>query len=261
MPDKNKNKQLGEEEYQLPDEEYVAPEASAQPENVYHEPEDEAEAAPKSKLAGVMQSSLAHLSRFKEYIPETRNKRILLALGLVVVLFIIVHFATDDSSSVTPEAVQTPKAAPVVAQQPNNQMLGSLDSLRAHSSRTTQKIGDMQAQISDLQTALTQTQSTNQGLQKSVSALSAQVDALSTQLKRVMRGIGGKKVRLAPSIVFHIRAIIPDRAWIASNTGDALSVTLGDQVAGYGVVRAINPEKGVISTSSGRNIYYGQNDF
>ncbi|MCX7125751.1 MAG: type IV secretion protein IcmG, partial [Gammaproteobacteria bacterium] len=62
-------------------------------------------------------------------------------------------------------------------------------------------------------------------------------------------------------MVFHLRAVLPDRAWITSTSGETITVTIGDPIQDYGTVQAIDVQHGIIETSSGRKIEYGSNDY
>lgn len=260
MPDKDQ-KNIYDEEYHLPEEEYIAPEVDdTHPEGVYGEEVSEASAPSRSPFAKVF-----------SHLPQTRNMRIVLAIGVVVLVFVIFHFLHADQGTVipkpAPQPVQAtaPQPAPVVQQplqttQPNNNALDSLNALQSSHSETVQKLNDMQSQITDLQNALSQSQTTNQQLQNALTTLTGQVSTLSTKLNSLIAGLSEKPAH-GFRLIYHIRAVLPDRAWLVSNTGEALTVTIGNRLKEYGIVRGIDPERGIIDTSSGRKIYYGSNDF
>ena len=59
---------------------------------------------------------------------------------------------------------------------------------------------------------------------------------------------------------YHIQAVIPGRAWLIATNGATLTVREGTAVAGYGMVRLIDPSQGRVTTSSGQVIRFSQED-
>lgn len=265
MPDKDQ-RNIHEEEYQLPEEEYIAPEVGE------HHLDDSLEnEAPEPE-----KSSVSAFSRAFSHLPQTRNMRILLVVGVVVVLFVIFHFlhtgrvkglptpapqiAQVTTTEPPPPVAQTQTQPQPIPQQSDN-ALSSLGALQASTSENTEKLNNMQSQISDMQTALAQSQASNQQLQQALTTLTDQVNTVTSRLNNLLAALDSGKGSLSSRIVYHIRAILPDRAWIMSNTGETLTVTIGDRIQQYGIVQSIDPQQGIIGTSSGRKIYYGRNDF
>ena len=78
-----------------------------------------------------------------------------------------------------------------------------------------------------------------------------------TQPKRVVHHINKPS---APPIHYYIQAVIPGRAWIIATNGSTLTVREGTNIAGYGIVRLIDPLDGRIVTSSGQIIRFSQED-
>jgi cell division protein FtsB len=247
MANENKNTPQ-DDEYQFPQDEYISS-GEAKP-----EPEVSAEVPVESEMDASRTSKITH---FLRKFPPIKNKRIVVVIVVVIALFFIFHFL-NPSKKIQPVAqVQPVAVAPEpVVQQSNNDM-GSLDSLRAHSSRAESQIHDLQAQLSNMQNSLSQMQTSNQTLQKSVADLTAQMQGMSSQLEAALSRVRSR----GSSVAYHLRAVQPDRAWITSNTGQTVSVTLGDYVKQYGRVKSIDSQRGIIVTTSGRKIEYGPNDY
>lgn len=113
----------------------------------------------------------------------------------------------------------------------------------ATSSLQDKKIKKLEAQIVRMKLLLTATQ--------------AKVDALTE--KKVIKA--KKEAAKRAALRYTIRAMLPGRAWLSSNQGHSLSVTIGDSLGGdYGKVTEINPHDGTITTSSGMQILLGHND-
>lgn len=111
--------------------------------------------------------------------------------------------------------------------------------------------------------------------------LSQQFQAMSTQVQQMICNPGefcsqakaipvvkekayvAKRIRhrkVAKPLVYHVKALIPGRAWLESNRGTTTSVKVGDTLKNYGQITSINPNTGMVDTSSGRVIKYGRYD-
>jgi len=189
---------------------------------------------------------------FSNLSPKVR--RIILALVAVIILVIVFHFISEKPAPVIEQ--------PVVQSAPSNtdnlQTLNSLDALRLHSTQTESQLSKLKNDVSDLRDTLNESQAQNQKLQEQVSALADQVKILTNDMDKVLEKLTPKKVE---KIVYHLRAVLPDRAWIMSSSGNEESVTMGDHVSGYGTIKSIDAKTGVLTTSSGRKIVFGPNDY
>jgi intracellular multiplication protein IcmG len=58
------------------------------------------------------------------------------------------------------------------------------------------------------------------------------------------------------SYAYRLQAAIPGRAWLMRSDGANVTVSLGDKIPGYGTIVGIDPNEGVVQTSSGANIKY-----
>lgn len=61
-------------------------------------------------------------------------------------------------------------------------------------------------------------------------------------------------------VTYSIKAIVPGRVWLDSSKGNSMTVTVGDHLIGYGVVKKVDARLGQVFTSSGKVITYGEND-
>ena len=57
-----------------------------------------------------------------------------------------------------------------------------------------------------------------------------------------------------------MRAIVAGRAWLVSNKGFILTVRPGSKLKRYGKITKIDPDNGIVKTSSGFIIRYGSKD-
>jgi DNA-binding FrmR family transcriptional regulator len=56
---------------------------------------------------------------------------------------------------------------------------------------------------------------------------------------------------------YSVEAVVPGRAWLQTKEGRTLTVTVGEEVSGYGRVVAINSYNGKVTMSTGKVIKYG----
>ena len=259
MSDNDKNN-FSDDEYQLPEDEYTPGEESLDGgESAF---QGDAPVKKENPLASVLQ-------KVKSRMPRSRNGRIGLVVGIIVLIGLIAHFASSDSDTIPLQANKTvkkqvvqPSPQPVIQPQPvqNDQNASSINALQMSSSKVSTEMANLKSEVDDLKSGVAQYQSSIAQLQKTVDTLNAQVATLKVKLNQTIARFSSDK-KLGPELVYHLRAILPDRAWLVSNTGQTLSVTIGDTIDQYGVVQSINAQQGVIITSSGRKIYYGENDF
>lgn len=86
----------------------------------------------------------------------------------------------------------------------------------------------------------------------------AQVEQLKKSLNKPAKH---RKIKKPNVIKYHIRALVPGRAWIESENGRySKTLKVGDELAGYGTVDYILYKDGMILMSNGSYIEYGQND-
>lgn len=247
MTDEQKNKS-SDEEYQFPKDEYVSPEASH---------DEEKEAAPGAQRPS---SRLVHLiSLLPKNLSDFKNKRILFIIGGVIILILFIHFirtTTKETPQLAPIATQPAQSTQVTQ---SNDVQTTLGVLQQSGSQTQTEIQTLKSQLLDMQNNMDQLQAQNQQLQQSIATLTTQLQDLTSQLNNALTRI--RPGRSARHIVYHLRAVVPDRAWIATGRGQGISVTVGNHIPQYGVVRSIDSQNGIVTTSSGRVIKYGVNDY
>lgn|SRR3990167_430128 len=243
MTDQKNNN--SDEEYQFPQDEYVTPNSANS--------EQTTGAADQEKLSRKSHDSLLR------HVPKIRNKRIIFVVIAVVLAIIFIRIFNDNNDHQIKPAVKTPIATPKPVIQSQPVTIQPIENLSS-GSQTDTKIQALQSQIVDMQNKIDQAHIDNQQLHQTVSDLSSQLETLTQKVNQLIAALNASK-KIAPQIVFHLRAIVPDRAWITSNTGATMTVTVGDPIKTYGVVKSIDAKSGVIYTSSGRKIIYGENDF
>ncbi len=238
------DKKQHEEEYQFPADEYVEkPEHQAQ-ETTEVDEQPEVAAVNKPRFGGI-----------KKHF--TGKRKAVLLIIVVVAAGVAFKFMTDSNK--TPAAAPQPVVqAPTVAQ-PNPQVESQLADLKQTLADNQQKFNALQDQVDNMQTALSQANSSYQTLNTNLQALMQQLKKAPTPPKKA--AATKKPAKAIIPIVFHIKAIVPGRAWVFNNLGQAETISVGDSLPQYGQINAINANTGVVTTSSGKLIEYGVDDF
>lgn len=117
----------------------------------------------------------------------------------------------------------------------------------------TQKISEVSAQ--------------NKFLQDELRALNARVATMEAQFNQLMQsvikpGAAGRNAALPgaqprePKISYNVQAIIPGRAWLKSDSGEAVTVAEGDTLKDLGRVTKIDPYDGVVEINTGNKVVH-----
>ncbi|AAO91122.1 type IVB secretion system protein IcmG/DotF [Coxiella burnetii] len=237
-------KTIGDDEYQYPNEEYVAETTP---------PDEQQPAEPKPANFFV---------RFVQ-----NNKRITAVIA--VVLIVLVAFKLMSSHRSKSIDAPPPPAQPVAQQPvqsvsaPDPEMMSKLDALKQDEQSSQTTISQLQNQLQDVRNQLNQTSVQQSQLNQAIAALVDQMKQLgqSIQSEETKKSAPAKKsAPTAPPVVFHLKAIVPGRAWIISNDGLSESVSVGDPVPQYGTVKVVDANRGMVLMSSGKVIGYGAND-
>jgi len=237
--DDEKRKPMGDEEYQYPNEEYVTETT----------PTEERE--PKKRM-----NFIVHLIQ--------NNKRVTVVV-LVVIIALIAFKIMRGRNKIQPVVKSHPvvqQSAPrLVAQtQPSPELINQLNALKQSADENQAQISQLQNQLTDMGTQLRQSNSTQEQLNQSMSVLVQELKQLANKTqKQPVKKIKKAALPIRP-IVFHLKAIVPGRAWIVSNDGLSESVSVGDTIARYGTVKVVDANRGMVLTSSGKVIGYGEND-
>lgn len=249
-----------DEEYQFPSHEYLG-------ENkLEEEKETEGEFEPIPEKRNRRHEEI--LERVRSEI--IKNKRMVAIIGIVLVIFIAVNlFRPHHTTQVISTNPVRPQVSSVTSQAANNLQRGGLEGLpqqpnfeNQEASNLQQSTAANQQQLDKLQSQITSLQDTIQKLQDSQNSLATIIGSMNEQLKIISVGATAptskktpiRKVLTAILPVYHLRAIIPGRAWLEDDQGQSISVAIGDRVMGYGIITQIDAGQGLIITDSGRRI-------
>lgn len=131
-------------------------------------------------------------------------------------------------------------------------------------------ISEIKDQIKDLATKLNQVLLYSQGIGKSMGALSDRIKKQEEVIESIASGnvstpiVDSSNGRDSSQEVNQskntngiiLEAVISGRAWLRMTNDKQLSVTIGDNIPGYGKVIAIDPKKGIVTTDTGKVFKY-----
>lgn len=255
----DKNNIMNDDEYQFPKDEYLTQSAAASADTgqVHEEEVSDEKIIHKGGMSGVM-----------ERFPILKSKKLYIFGGILVVLVVgmrMMHHGSTTTVAAKPAVVTTP-AQPAV--EPNAQLMNQLDSIKSNQEDSQGSISALKNHITDLDNKLDAAADTNAQLSQSVTMLAAQVKLLTQDVQHNTKLLTAKpkkakahKPAYHPKpITYSLRAVVPGRAWVDASNGHSYSVSVGDTLAQYGKIKAIDDAGGHIYTSSGKIIDYGSND-
>lgn len=211
---------------------------------------------------------------------QTRMKRrnILFILGMVMIFWALYKFmgllfsqVKQKKSHIPPKEQVVPQKMTVV--QPITAAPSAPVLSAPVSTEQRQEISSQKTRINNLESQVANMQSTLSDMNAKLSDLSSQVSKLVTQTNKFPSPIMVHRKLHAPrrhrvfgrysdsdggGIVYsyQLQAALPGRAWLIRSDGSTTTVSLGDKIPGYGTVILIDPDAGMIQTSSGAIIKY-----
>lgn len=238
-----------------------------------------------------------HLENYNEYpgeitpteenisgpVKASKFRRLLIPIGIIVAIIIVYNILNwfsakrsqtevkqeteiaqkQEATEQIPEQPATTTTA-AVAPQPMVQQSSISQEDIASINKNNEAIKD---QLTNLNQKLEMSQSEILNLSGKMDQLASAVVTIQDELQKAKEEAENKKklkaVKPKSVIVpiYHVRAIVPDRAWLESSEGKTVTVRVGNKLEGYGTVELISPKQGMVVTSSGTIIQYGVNDF
>lgn len=182
------------------------------------------------------------------------------SLGIYKIVGALIHKIGTLSKHKVVVTAQKP-AAPVIpaAVQANI----ALDNRFNH---LEQEQRELQSHLQAFDSDLSDIKSTLMDLNSRLADINEQTQLLHTQQETFLQKQKKAKAKLierkksAPKPIYYVRAIIPGRVWLTLQDGSTLTLGMGDKLAGYGVITAIDPSEGTITLSSGAIIGYNPDD-
>lgn len=251
MSDKKHNI-MSDDEYQFPKDDYI--------DQSNKTGESESPVSDEQPDTSVeMTQSPSFFDRF----PFLKNKKLWAIAALVVVLIVgmqMMHHGADSK-----KLLQQQQSTLTAAEQAQSQMASQLSDVQSSQSATASQVTQLKQQVASLQSQVASSNATSNQLSQSVEQLTAQVKLLTQSVDQNKKAITvktpSKAAVTAKPVTYHVKAVVPGRAWLLSSTGKTLTVSNGDEINDYyGKVTLIDSDEGRVVTSSGKVIYYGQDD-
>lgn len=222
--------------------------------------------------------------------PMARN--LLIAVGVIAVIFTVyklmgLYFSPKQKTRSTAKATisktvsvtqkapvkemqirpiqpitQTPPTTSAVSTESVDKLKNELTVLVRQQNMTNKtELDRVSSSVATIRTELIDMNNNIDQLKKTIAELNTKIADLKTppkpqvvkrrRPKRVYRGIPH-----ARRTHYIIQAMIPGRAWIKAKNGSTLTISEGSRVPGYGIVREIDPQHGVVITHTGATIKY-----
>lgn len=258
-----------EQVYQYPQEEFV---------DQAIETADEDAAVSGVALPSFYQNCLAKIPQpLIDYLKQPTAKRVGLIILAVLVVFaiakIMLHASSDHSTqfvapAATPAAVAkqvVPKASTVPAV--TQASLQDLDRQSDALSKSQQQVTVLSQKVTLLQSQIKQQQIQQQQYQAAMLKFSQRILAQQQQQKQLLQQHTVQKLsdsaskqlidairqqQLQAHSKYNVQGVIPGLAWVVNQNNQTKSVRVGDSIPGYGRVTAINADKDLVYTTSGR---------
>lgn len=235
----DENPKNSNDEYQYPSEEYVT-----------ETPLDERETEPKR---------LSFLVRFL-----LNNKRIISIIVLVLIVVIAIKVMNlhkvKKTNTGRPVLVEQSQPQPQAVIPADTAILNQLSVLEKDENNNEISIGQLKRQLEDVRNQLIQASVQQMQLSRAMNTLMGKMQKLVRTTKGGHQITSVKKTVPEPPLFFHLKAVVPGRAWIINNHGVSQSVSVGDSVPQYGIVKVVDADRGMVLMSSGKVITYGEND-
>lgn len=240
-----------EDEYMFPEAEQISASSSAGTSGTADAGEASATTAASSSSTDQARA-MPNLSIF-DRIPQLR--RVSLVLVVVVVAFIgfrFLHGSADTIKKPKPQAI--PSAAQAQVQ------------IKPVESAQTRKVIALESQVSQLNDQVSDSHQAQLQMATLLKSLVNQVGALNQKLTALKAApkpapaIAKKPAAVVHKLKYQVKAIIPGRAWLLASNGKTTTVRVNDVVPGYGKVKLIDADNGLIAMSDGEMIRYGDLD-
>lgn len=228
--------------------------------------------------------------------PKTnKNRPIMIVLGIIIAVFILYKLLDIlFASRIKETMIQNPagfssnlSSAPIqqaeqshIQQQPmppnnqlaqsnQNQVMGAaindrVGALEQQSSATQSSVSSLGNQVSQMQNSMSDLNTRVSNLTNAVQELTSKFAEEEAQKAAIAEEKAAKhkarKIVARPQPIFFVRAMVQGRAWLSTGSGGTVTVSVGDNLPGYGIVETIDPTQGILVTSSGAIIGYSPTD-
>jgi len=193
-------------------------------------------------------------------LPFLQNKRAVIIIIAILVLFLLIKIiGSHSSSSSFPKKAKTAQAKAQPSLRSEYNVMGNqVHDLSTTTMTNKKNVAFLVGNLRQIQQSMRSINDVVVQLTDEVSDLTKEVQTLKAQAK--IQAAKQSKQAVKPK-AYYITAMVPGRAWIKStDSNQGISVRVGDELPTYGKVSSIDSDNGIIATTSGRIIKFGQND-
>lgn len=182
------------------------------------------------------------------------------SLGIYKVVSALVHkmHAMSKPTVATAQKSAVPPVIPA-AVQANEVLANRFNHIEEEQQELQSHLQNFDSDLSDIKSTLTDLNSRLDDMNEQTQRLHAQQEVFLEKQQKEETKLAERK-KSAPKPIYYVRAIIPGRVWLSLQDGSTLTLGMGDKLAGYGVITAIDPNQGTITLSSGAIIGYNPDD-
>lgn len=222
----------------------------------------------------------------KNILEKIDRKNVLIAIAIIVAVFVVYKlvsaiFTSSNTQQSKPARPLTTNVQPVPTQAAVVQQVSPLSSqqpsqpITQHPAAATTAINEKiteleansQANVDKLSSQITTLQNTLSNLEERLNGLNNTVQDMVNQRQQELakkvqaqEKLHAKKSRATPKPIYFVHAIVPGRAWLSTQSGSTVTVSVGANLPGYGTVVLVDPNQGTITTSTGAIIGYSPGD-
>ncbi len=206
-------------------------------------------------------------SRVAHIFENIRREHVFAALGVIIVVLCVFKLGSVIINSVRHRAQAQQAALAAAANVPSpvtvsdTRMSGVEENISGVSDKLSQQQDAMvrvEGALNNLQTQVTNINNTLQYLSSQITA--QQAEAAATAAKAKPKLPPRKTVVQAKPLVYYVKAVIPGRAWLQATDGTTKTVSVGDAIAGRGVVTSIDAAQGIVTMSGGSVLHFSPAD-
>ena len=213
------------------------------------------------------------------------KRNAIIAVGLFICLMLAYKFVgsyfinqktviapVPSSMSVPPPTVveQQPVIAPppptsLPTPEPSSNLQSKMSTIELNQENLTSEVSTANGKIEGINTNVEMLTAKIAELNQAIASLSDKLEAQSHEveklsIKPLVRPNRHNVRPVRQYLRYYVQAVIPGRAWLVGTNGSTLTVREGSTIAGYGMVKLIDPNQGRVITSSGQVIRFSQDD-
>ncbi|NBX84530.1 MAG: hypothetical protein EBQ95_02845 [Gammaproteobacteria bacterium] len=208
--------------------------------------------------------------------PNVKRNSMIVVAGLLILIALIKCSSnksdiTNQKGQITPAPLQSNQ----MTKAPEKTVTVGAPSAEINNIISAQKtiqnsIMGVSDQLAQLNIHLTSQDKYYDTLQKALEEIQAKQNANAVLMQEILMQIKMKPVALKPEVAkkmyeppkmeYFVQAIIPGRAWIVNEKGQAMTVRVGSEIPGYGTVKEIDPPEGRVVMSSSKVFRFKHDD-